>query len=65
MMKIATLSGKVVLVGDSLPSEWNGEKLSVYDLTSEQEAQYAALRKDREEAHFDGETFSAIGSIRE
>lgn len=61
MMQIATIAGKVVLVGSVLPSEWNGSKLDVHELTEKQAEEYRALRENRQETHFDGQTFSAVG----
>lgn len=60
-MQIATNSqGKVVLVGDALPTDWNGLTLTVYDITLEQEAEYNALPSDRAGATFDGNSFAIV-----
>lgn len=57
-MQIATKAGVVVLVGNGLPTQWNGSTLTVYDLTEEQAAAYAALPDDRTVTRFDGVVFS-------
>lgn len=63
-MKIATTgAGNVVLVGSGdLPTDWNGQTLTVHELTEEQEVQYNALRQDRSETMFDGTEFTAVGT---
>jgi Spy/CpxP family protein refolding chaperone len=63
-MQIATDNTNTVrLVGDELPTEWNGLTLTIHSLTEEQEAQYKALRDDRASTQFDGEVFTAIGTV--
>ena len=62
-MQVATTDGKVVLTGTGfLPTEWNDLVLTVYDLTPEQEKELSTLREDRAEIHFDGKTFTAVGT---
>ena len=62
-MQVATNEGKVVLSGSCLPTDWNGLTLTVYTLTADQEAAFSALRADRKETHFDGVTFTAVGTV--
>ena len=59
-MKLGTdAQGKVWLVGDSIPAEWNGIALTTHDLTPGQIAAYAAL-PERAGTLFDGSAFTAI-----
>lgn len=60
-MQIATDgTGKVILVGQSLPTDWNGIALAVRALSPEQETAYLALPTARAGVMFDGQSFAAI-----
>lgn len=54
------VGGKVCLVGQCLPTDWNGIVLTVRPLTPEQEAAYLALPTPRAGAMFDGNVFTVI-----
>ena len=61
-MQIATdNTGTVRLVGDSLPSEWNGIILTLHTLSAEQAQAYSALRANRVSTMYSGGVFTAVG----
>lgn len=53
-------NGVVVLVGESLPIEWNGMELTLHELSEAQQAAFTALPADRGGTTFDGHTFTAF-----
>lgn len=54
-MQIATdKDGKVCMVGDCVPNELNGAKLTVHSLTKEQERAFKALPSNRGGTVFNG-----------
>lgn len=50
-------AGKVWLIGDAVPTDWNDQTLTVHELTPEQEKAFAVL-PDRSETSFDGSAFT-------
>lgn len=53
-------TGKVLLVGDALPTELNGVALTLHELTDKQQGAFAALPDDRSGTVFDGHGFTAL-----